>query len=314
MGEAGGDHAALLDDLRAMQRIRACEEKIAAAYRDGQLPGLLHLSIGGEAVAVGVAGELGAGDRLFTGHRGHGHFLAMGTTPRELMAELAGRETGLCRGRGGSMHLMGERAVMATGVVGGTLPVAVGHAVGLPEPDVAVVMFGDGSVQAGVFHEAINLAAIWGARVLFVCENNGVAEFTKREEHTVVGDVVGFGRMQQMETEVVDGGDVEAVRAAARGLLAGIRETGKPAMLECHITRMRSHYEGDVKRETEDHPRDPLNRINQRLRELGAEEDVLQEIQAAAEAEAEQAFAQALADPEPNPADDAGLVYARALS
>jgi len=149
-----------------MARLRAFEESVAAAHGDGELPGLLHLSIGGEAVAAGTIPLLREEDRVFSGHRAHGHFLAAGSDPRALAAELAGRETGLCRGRGGSMHLMDERAVLATGVVGGSLSVALGTSLALPEGAVAVAFFGDGAVQTGTFHETFNMAALWGARLL----------------------------------------------------------------------------------------------------------------------------------------------------
>ena len=155
-----------------MARIRAFEETVAQAHAAGYLPGLLHLSMGGEAVAVGVICQLGEQDRIYSSHRPHGHFLAAGVDASALIAELAGREAGICRGRGGSMHLMSDRAVMATGVVGGTLPIAVGHALTVPDGAAVVVFFGDGAVQTGVFHETLNLAVLWRVPVLFVCENN----------------------------------------------------------------------------------------------------------------------------------------------
>ena len=301
-------------DLRRLYRemvaIRATEETIARAHRDGSLPGLLHLSIGGEATAVGVVDQLLPDDRVYSSHRAHGHFLAAGTDPRALLAELAGRETGLCRGRGGSMHLADEGAVMATGVVGGTLPIAVGHALCLPDGALAAVFFGDGSAQTGVFHEALNLAALWSARVLFVWENNGWAEFTSREEHTRVEAVVDYARLQGIAGETVDGSDVAAVTEAAGRLMASIRSGEGPALLECQVTRIRPHYEGDL-RGPDAEGRDPVARLEERLVADGADPADLEQAQADALAAAESALAAALDDPEPRPEDDLELVFAR---
>lgn len=293
-----------------MARIRAFEEVVAEAHADGRLPGLLHLSIGGEAVAVGVIEQLQSADRIYTGHRGHGHFLAAGSDPVALMAELAGRDTGLCRGRGGSMHLMGPRAVMATGVVGGTLPIAVGHSLAVDPGAVVAAFFGDGSVQTGVFHESLNLAALWQTPVLFVCENNGWAEFTSREEHTSVQDVVEYARLHQLEHEIVDGGDVAAVRDAAARLLVGVRSGGGPAMLECHVTRIRPHYEGDLRRIEQD-SRDPIERAQAALLANGTTEAQIAEMLLTARHAAEHALAQALESPIADPAHDEHLVFAR---
>ncbi|MGQ0804379.1 MAG: thiamine pyrophosphate-dependent dehydrogenase E1 component subunit alpha [Actinomycetota bacterium] len=302
--------AVLADAYRRMAAIRAFEEIVSAAHADGRLPGLLHLSIGGEAVAVGVIGRLASDDRVYSSHRAHGHFLAAGTDPVELMAELAGRENGICRGRGGSMHLMSERAVLATGVVGGTLPIAVGHAIALPAGAVSVVFFGDGAAQTGVFHEALNLAALWRARVLFVCENNGWAEFSAREEHTRVDAVIEYGHLHRMACETVDGSDIDAVRGATGRLLESVRAGAGPAMLECHVTRIRPHYEGDLRR-TGEQANDPLARVEQRLVELGADAPGLARVREETRDRAAEALDQALGTPAAQPDDDRALVFAR---
>jgi pyruvate dehydrogenase E1 component alpha subunit len=299
-----------LDLLDRMCQIRQFEELVARAHADGRLPGLLHLSIGGEAVAVGVLGLLEEHDRVYSTHRGHGHFLAAGEDPLALMAELAGRETGLCRGRGGSMHLMGRRAVLATGVVGGSLPIALGHALALPDRAVSIAFFGDGAVQSGVFHETLNLASLWRAPMLFVCENNGWAEFTSREEHTAVETVAEYGHLHKMSTETVDGGDVLVVRDAAARLLDGVRGGGGPALLECQVTRIRPHYEGDLRRTGDDH-NDPVERLARSLVEGGTASATIAEVQGQAAARADQALARALGDPLPHPDHDAALVFAR---
>ncbi len=192
-----------LDLLTTMWRIRCFEERVAALKRSLQVYGLIHLSIGGEGVAAGVCRQLRADDAVYSGHRAHGHALAKGVPVERAMAELMGRVDGCCQGLGGSMHLVDRDHgfLGATGVVGGNLPLALGSAlaVQLEETDrVAVVFFGDGAVQAGHFHETVNLAALWQAPLIFVCENNGFAEFTPRSAHTVierVSDVVGALRL-----------------------------------------------------------------------------------------------------------------------
>lgn len=294
---------------RAMSKIRAFEEAVAAGHQAGDLPGLLHLAMGGEATAVGVIDALGSADRVYSGHRPHGHFLACGTDPRTLMAELAGRDTGLCRGRGGSMHLMDERAVMATGIVGGTLALALGHALTLAPGGVTVAFFGDGAVQTGAFHETLNMAALWSAPLLLVCENNGWIEFSSRAEHTVVSDVCAYGAVHEIRTAQVDGTDVSAVAAAVAPLLEVLRDGGGPALLECSVSRMRPHYEGDWRAHEE--ARDPLRHAHDALVGLGADPQELAEQRDADEREAADLLASVLAeDPLPDPAEDPALVFA----
>jgi pyruvate dehydrogenase E1 component alpha subunit len=310
---AGSRRATLNTLHQRMSFIRGFEEAVAEGHRDGALPGLLHLSIGAEAVAVGLASVLDAADRLYSAHRPHGHFLAMGADPRAVMAELAGRDTGLCRGRGGTMHLMSERAVMATGIVGGTLPIAVGHALHLPAGAAVVAMFGDGAVQTGIFHESMNLAALWRVPALFVCENNGWAEFSSREQHTTVGNVVRYGELYGIPAREVDGTDVEAVATGARELLTGIRAGEGPALLECHISRLRPHYEGDWREQSSEG--DPLPVIETTLASLGATAGALAERRQRDLDQARALLASVLADePLPVPDDDRHLVFEAPLS
>ncbi len=302
---------ALHEAFARMVRIRAFEEAVAEGHARQVLPGLLHLSIGAEAVAVGVVSCLGEDDRVFSGHRPHGHFLAAGTDPRKLMAELAGRESGLCRGRGGTMHLMDDRAVMATGIVGGTLAIAVGAALAQAEGAVTIAFFGDGAAQNGAFHESMNLASLWEAPVLFVCENNGWAEFSSRQEHTRVGDVVRYGDLYGMPARGVDGSDVEAVTAAAAALLDGVRAGEGPALLEAHVARLRPHYEGDLRRPATEG--DPLVVLEQALVALGTEPRELEEVRAR-EGEAARALLESvLREPAADPALDPDLVFVSPL-
>jgi pyruvate dehydrogenase E1 component alpha subunit len=316
------DTAAARDLLRTMWRIRQFEERVAALKRSLLVHGLIHLSIGGEGVAAAVCRQLRDDDGVYSGHRAHGHALAKGAPIERVMAELMGREAGLCRGLGGSMHLVdAEHGFLgATGVVGGNLPLALGNALAARVRDsdqVTVVFFGDGAVQAGHFNESVNLAALWELAIIFVCENNGFAEFTPRSAHTVierVSDVVapyGFAR------ETVDGSDATAVWEAFGAFLDMARGGRGPMLLECLTHRRRGHYEGDAQlyrdssAEQEWLRRDPLARFEERARAEGwIEEDDARAIEAEAKATVEEAveFARASAFPDREISQE--LVYA----
>src|SRR6201987_5973404 len=233
-----------------MWRIRLFEERVAQLKRSLQVHGLVHLSIGSEGVAAGVCRQLRDDDAIYSGHRAHGHALAKGAPMDRVMAELMGRSAGLCRGLGGSMHLVDTTPGLmgATGGVGGNLPMAAGDALAARlrgEDRVTVVFFGDGAVQAGHFHETVNLAALWELPLIFVCENNGFAEFTPRSAHTVVERVSDVVAPYGFERRTVDGGDVPAVYEAFGEFLAAARQGRGPMLLECLTHRRRGHYEGD---------------------------------------------------------------------
>src|SRR3990172_9293552 len=242
-----------LELLRTMWRIRVFEERVGELTRADEVHGLIHLSVGQEAVAAGVCSQLRADDAVYSNHRAHGHAIAKGASLELVLAELMGRDSGLCRGVGGSMHLVDvEHGLMgATGVVGGNVPLALGSALAgrlLGGDQAAVVFFGDGAVQGGIFVESVNLAALWRLPVVLVCENNGFAEFTPRSAHTNVergSDVVA---PYDLERETVDGNDVGAVHAAFGRFLAEARGGGGPMLLECLTHRLRGHYEGDPQR------------------------------------------------------------------
>ncbi len=237
-----------LDMLRRMLLIRAFEERVIELCHRKVLEGLVHVGIGQEGVAVGIATALAETDYLFGTHRSHGHFLARGTDPRLLMAELAGKDTGLCRGRGGSMHIAdaGRRAMTATGIVGGTIPLALGTALAAREEgNVVAVYFGDGASNTGSFHECLNMAALWKLPVVLVCENNGYAEFTPMSAHTVVSHVSVHARPYGIPAEIIDGNDTLAVLAAARGAVTRARGGDGPTIVECLTYRLRGHYVGD---------------------------------------------------------------------
>jgi pyruvate dehydrogenase E1 component alpha subunit len=267
----------LVSLLRTMWIIRAFEEKVSALYAAHEIVGLLHLGIGQEAVAVGACSLLRSDDYVFGGHRSHGHAIAKGADVNRLMAELAGRASGYCAGKGGSMHIVAVDAgfVTATGVVGGTLPLALGAAFAAKEKkqgQLAVVFFGDGAGQAGAFHESLNIASLWNLPVIFVCENNGYAEFTPLSAHTKVERLAEHAKTYAIPSSTVDGNDLLAVRAAMKTALAQARAGKGPAFVECLTHRMRGHYEGDpakyreLSQLAEWKKKDPLARFTRALK------------------------------------------------
>jgi len=310
--------------LATMRRIRIFEEQVGVLARSGEVEGLVHLSVGQEGVAAAVCSQLRTDDPTYSGHRAHGHAIAKGAPLERMMAELMGRDTGLCRGLGGSMHVVDvEHGFMgATGVVGGNIPIALGSALAVRlrrDDSVAVVFFGDGAVQAGHFNETVNLASLWKLPLVLVCENNGFAEFTPRSAHTTVERVSDVVAPYGVERETVDGNDVAAVRHAFGRFLASARAGTGPYLLECLTHRLRGHYEGDPGRYREAlaaadwQEKDPIVRLERR----GITEGWLTE-EAAATVESEAAdaveravrFARESAFPPAGLTDE--LVYARA--
>ena len=304
-----------LELLRGMWRIRVFEERVGELTRANEVHGLIHLSIGQEAVAVGVCGQLGVDDVVYSNHRAHGHAIAKGAPLVGVMAELMGRDGGLCHGLGGSMHLVDvEHGLFgATGVVGGNVPLALGSALAsrlLGGDSVAVVFFGDGAVQSGIFVESVNLATLWRLPVILVCENNGFAEFTPRSAHTNVERVSDVVAPYGLERETVDGNDIGAVRSVFGRFLEVARGGEGPLLLECLTHRLRGHYEGDPERYREAlaaeewQELDPILRLQRLLGVDGAE------LEREARDEVERAVELARESPFPSPELTAGLVYA----
>jgi TPP-dependent pyruvate/acetoin dehydrogenase alpha subunit len=307
-----GDREPLLERLRVMALIRAFEEEVGRQFRAGNVHGFVHTSIGQEAVAAGACVTLGRDDLITTTHRGHGHCLAKGADPEPMMAELFGRATGTCRGRGGSMHLADARLGIlgANGIVGAGIPLAVGAALAARldgSGRVAVAFFGEGAVHSGAFHEGLVLAVAWRAPVIFVCENNQYAEFTRSEEAWggpgVVERAGGYG----IPAASVDGNDVGAVEAAVAAAVDAARSGSGPAFLEMRTYRMGGHYEGDAEayraegEREEWAERDPIARARRRLAEAGVVADAEAAIEGA-RAEIARAVEGALAAPYPDPA------------
>jgi TPP-dependent pyruvate/acetoin dehydrogenase alpha subunit len=263
-----------------MWRIRHFEERVGQLKRADEVHGLIHLSVGQEGVAAAVCGQLRDDDPVYSGHRAHGHAIAKGAPLEGVMAELMGRDGGICRGMGGSMHLVdvAHGFMGATGVVGGNIPMALGSALAarLQGSDaVAVVFFGDGAVQAGHFNESVNLATLWELPLILVCENNGFAEFTPRSAHTKVERVSDVVAPYELERTTVDGNDVGAVYEPFAGFLAAARKGGGPFLLECLTHRLRGHYEGDPAKyreaisKAEWQEKDPILRLQRRGIEEG---------------------------------------------
>jgi pyruvate dehydrogenase E1 component alpha subunit len=316
------DAPAASELLATMWRIRCFEERVVALKRSRQVHGLIHLSIGGEGVAAAVCGQLRDDDGVYSGHRAHGHAIAKGAPVNRVMAELMGRIDGLCRGLGGSMHLVdtAHGFLGATGVVGGNLPLALGNALAARvrgSDQVTVVFFGDGAVQAGHFHESVNLAALWELSLVLVCENNGFAEFTPRSAHTVVERVSDVVAPYGFDRATVDGGDVPAVYEAFGDFLAAARRGRGPMLLECLTHRRRGHYEGDQQiyrdpsAEAEWERLDPIVRLRDHALERGwltADQAAALEEQARRDIDAAVEFARA--SPLPEPVVARRLVYA----
>jgi 2-oxoisovalerate dehydrogenase E1 component len=296
---------------RRMLRIRGFEQRVAALYRDGEIPGFVHLSIGQEAAAVGACWPLGPADVITSTHRGHGHCLAKGMDPTAMFAELLARDGGSNRGRGGSMHVADPtRGVFgANGIVAGGLPIAAGAAAAAQlrgDGTVTVAFFGDGAPAQGAFHEAVNLAAVWKLPVVFFCENNGYAEFSPTStQHaaTLEQRAGGYG----IGYVGVDGNDVVASALAVGEVVRAIREGAGPVLVEATTYRWHGHYEGDPERyRTAEEVRafqelDPLVRHERRLREAGVGDDVLKELECAVARELDDAVDAARRLPRPDP-------------
>ncbi|MCO5130329.1 MAG: thiamine pyrophosphate-dependent dehydrogenase E1 component subunit alpha [Xanthobacteraceae bacterium] len=315
------DAAGLLDLYGQMVLIRRCEERLGALFADGEVPGFIHLSIGQEAVSVGVMSALRRDDTIASTHRGHGHAIAKGLPLEGFFLELLARDEGLCRGRGGSMHVADTSVGMlgANGIVGAGLPIALGSALAhqqLGRDAVAVAFFGDGALAEGVVHECFNLARLWNLPLLFVCENNGWSEFLPSSKQIAfkLGELsAAFG----LPHVAVDGNDVAAVAAAAADVVGKVR-AGGPAVLECVTARMRGHFEGDAQKYRNPDEiarlaeRDPVGIAARQLLKTGIDEAELTEVAETVERRVEAAVAAARGGRDPDFEAAKAGVYARA--
>jgi TPP-dependent pyruvate/acetoin dehydrogenase alpha subunit len=305
--------------LRQMLTIRRFEERASADYLGGKIYGVVHCYIGEEAVAVGVCGALERSDRIISTHRGHGHCIAKGADLNRMMAELYGRQTGYCKGKGGSMHIadFGIGMLGANGIVAGGISIVTGAGLAAQmegKGGVAVSFFGDGASNAGPFHECLNIAATWKLPMLYVCENNMYAAQTAAAATHALSDVAARAAGYGIPGVVVDGNDVFAVHQAANAAVERARSGGGPTLIECKTYRWRGHTERRGQPDPRDkaeidawQSKDPIALMVRRLREQGELDDAgLQaiegEIMGALEAAA--AFAEASPFPLPEQATD----------
>ncbi len=306
-----------------MLKIRVFEEHVNDLYQTRRMPGLAHLYIGQEAVAVGVCEALRREDYITSTHRGHGHCLAKGATLDRMFAELLGKAAGYCRGKGGSMHIADQETgnLGANAIVGGSAGIATGAALSAKMrgvDQVTVCFFGEGALGQGLAYEVMNMASLWKLPVIYVCENNLYNEYTHYTE-TTAGELTARAGAFGIPTEVVDGQDVRAVHLAARTLVEQTRRGEGPAFLLCNTYRFLGHHVGDVNRayyrakEEEENwktKRDPLNVLGTwMIAEQIADAMLLDQIEKDVRAEAEMALEFALNAPYPDPDEVNRHVY-----
>jgi pyruvate dehydrogenase E1 component alpha subunit len=313
-----------LDMYRRMTLIRLFEEQANELYRSAKMPGLTHLYIGEEAIAVGVCSALRKEDWITSTHRGHGHCLAKGAEVGRMFAELLGKEDGYCRGKGGSMHIADHENgnLGANAIVGGSAGIATGAAFSAKRrgtDQVAVCFFGEGALGQGLVYEVMNMASLWQLPVIYVCENNQYNEYTHYLEATA-GDILARPRAFGIEAHEVDGQDVRAVYGETAGLVELARGGGGPAFLLCNTYRYHGHHVGDVDRayyrakdeeELWRSERDPLALHGTWLEEqkLASPED-LKRIEEESRHEIETGVQFALDAPFPDPSEAAEDVFA----
>ena len=305
--------------LRQMLTIRRFEERASADYHAGKIYGVVHCYIGEEAVAVGVCTALDHGDRIISTHRGHGHCIAKGADLNRMMAELYGRQTGYCKGKGGSMHIADFDIGMlgANGIVAGGISIITGAGLAAQmegKGGVAVSFFGDGASNAGPFHECLNIAATWKLPMLYVCENNMYAAQTSAAATHALPDVAARAAGYGIPGIVVDGNDIVAVHQAAIRAVDRARSGGGPTLIECKTYRQRSHTERKGQPDPRDKAevaawtqKDPIALLERQMRDQGDLDDagrqnIEREVRAALEAAV--AFAEASPFPLPEQATD----------
>jgi pyruvate dehydrogenase E1 component alpha subunit len=314
MSDALIDGQLLVRMYRRMVMIRLFEEQVNELYTRALMPGLAHLYIGEEAIAVGVCEALRKDDYITSTHRGHGHCLAKGAAIDRMFAELLGKEAGYCKGKGGSMHIADPDTgnLGANAIVAGSAGIATGAAFSaqrLGTGQVAVCFFGEGALGQGVVYEVMNMAALWKLPVIYVCENNMYNEYTHVSE-AAAGDILGRGPAFGVHSESVDGQDVRAVYTVARRLIDRARKGEGPAFLMANTYRFMGHHVGDISREyyrskqeeqTWKSERDPIKVATEAiLAQKIADQAGLNQIQAEVKAEIEKAVQFAMAAPYPN--------------
>jgi len=312
----------LIQMYRTMLTIRRFEERVAKEFHEGAFPGVVHSYIGQEAIAVGVCSNLRKEDRIVSNHRGHGHCIAKGADMRRMMAEIYGRKTGYCKGKGGSMHIadFSIGILGANGIVAAGLPIAVGAALAAKlegKNRIAAVFFGDGACQEGEFHESMNLASIWKLPIIFVCENNLYGVNTPMQYAIAGGDILKRALAYNMPGIAVDGNDIIAVHEIAREMVVRTRAGEGPRFLECKTYRWRGHFEIDMipdLRPVEEieswKKKCPVASLERKLLEAGilTRQDI-EEMDSQIMAQIEDAVTYALESPLPAPEDALENIY-----
>ena len=306
-----------------MGKIRAFEEMANELYTSAKMPGLTHLYIGEEAIAVGVCEALRRDDYITSTHRGHGHCVAKGAALDRMFAELLGKAAGYCRGKGGSMHIADQDTgnLGANAIVGGSAGIATGAGLSIKmrkSDQVAVCFFGDGALGQGLLYESMNMAQLWKLPVIYVCENNQYNEYTHNSE-AAAGALIGRGQAFGLNSAEVDGQDVRAVFTVMSDAVARARRGDGPTFLVCHTYRFHGHHVGDIDRayyrareeESWWREHDPLKVLGEWLtQEQGVESDILTGIEDAVRGQVEAAVEFALQAPYPDPSEVDTNVYA----
>lgn len=301
-----------IEMYKKMLEIRRFEEKVYELFTQNLIPGTMHLYIGEEAVAVGVCAALTPTDYITSTHRGHGHCIAKGASLKKMMAEIFGKRTGYCKGKGGSMHITNKNSGMlgANAVVGGAIPIATGAGLTckLKYPDrVVACFFGDGASNQGTFHEAINMAAVWDLPVVFVCENNLYAMGTRQSMVMNIEDISKRAVSYGIPGVTVQGNNVLAVYEAAKEAVYRARNGEGPTLIECKTYRHKGHSRFDPAAYRPDEEvqewmaKDPLNIFRKKLLDKGIPEEFFDKIETQVTQEIEEAVQFAENSPQPEP-------------
>ena len=306
---------------KTLVRIRKFESKAVDLFAEGQIPGFLHSYLGEEAIATGVCANLRKTDFITSTHRGHGHIIAKGGDTKYMMAELYGRTTGYCKGKGGSMHIADRDLGIlgANGIVGAGQDIAVGPSLAIQSrgtDQVAACFFGDGSTNQGTFHEALNLASVWKLPVIFVCENNHFGISMSQSKHQAIQDIADRAASYGFPGIAVDGNDVMAVYEVAKEAVDRARKGQGPTLIECKTWRWRGHFEGDPgtykdpKEQEAWMDKEPVGRYRTFLEENGVmTSDETSAIDTMIDDEIDAAIAYASESPLPKPEDVVKDVY-----
>ena len=312
----------LVEMHKQMLKIRFFEEKVFDLYAQNLVPGTIHLYLGEEAVAVGVCSVLRKDDYITSTHRGHGHCIAKGAELKRTMAEILGKKTGYCKGKGGSMHIADFKIGMlgATAVVGAGLPIAVGAGLSIKlrgTDQVVTCFFGEGASNQGTFHESINMASIWKLPVIFVCENNLYAMGTRQSRVMAIENVADRAVAYRIPGVIVDGNDVLAVYEATEKAVERARKGEGPTLIECKTYRHKGHSRVDPakyrpKEEVEEWlAKDPIKRFKEKLLQTNTlTESEIQQIEKEVSDEIEEAVKFAMESPYPAPEEALEDVYA----